>query len=87
MFKYMAAVLRVIASDFPLWREIIDAAACGLLVEPERPEAIADGMQWILDHPEEAEAMSRRGHQAAEARCDWEPAANKLVMFYRRIGI
>jgi glycosyltransferase involved in cell wall biosynthesis len=85
MFEYMAAGLPVIASDFPLWREIVDGAGCGLLVDPLDPDAISEAMQWILDHPKEAEAMGRRGRQAVEEKYNWERESQKLIGLYRRL--
>jgi hypothetical protein len=85
MFEYMAAGLPVIASDFSLWREIVDGAGCGLLVAPMDPEAIAEAMQWILEHPAESEAMGRRGRQAVKERYNWEQEAKKLIRLYRRL--
>lgn len=85
MFEYMAAGLPVIASDFPLWREIVEGAGCGLLVDPKDPQAIADAMQWILDNPEEAAEMGRRGRAAVEERFNWEAEGEKLVALYRRL--
>lgn len=85
MFEYMAAGLPVIASDFPLWREIVEGAGCGLLVDPQEPQAIAEAMQWILDNPEEAAAMGRRGRAAVEERFNWEAESEKLVALYRRL--
>ena len=85
LFEYMAAGLPVIASDFPLWREIVEGAECGLLVDPLDTQAIADAMQWILDHPEEAAAMGRRGRAAVEDKYNWEAESDKLVALYHRL--
>ncbi len=85
MFEYMAAGIPVIASDFPLWRRIVDDAECGLLVDPLDSAAIARAMQWILDHPEEGEAMGRRGRAAVESNYGWAGEAKKLIGLYRQI--
>lgn len=86
MFEYMATGLPVIASDFPLWREIIEKARCGLLVDPMDPEAIASAIEWILDNPQEAEAMGRRGRAAVEETYNWEEEAKKLVELYDQLS-
>lgn len=85
MFEYMSAGLPVIASDFPVWRRIINGAECGLLVDPLNSESIAEAMRWILDHPAEAEAMGRRGRQAVEHTYHWDTEAAKLVDLYKKL--
>ena len=85
MFEYMSVGLPVIASDFPLWRRIVDSAGCGLLVDPLDPTAIAEAMHWILDHPAEAEDMGQRGRQAVEKFYNWESEADKLVTLYKKL--
>jgi len=82
MFEYMSAGLPVIASDFPLWRQIIEDAHCGLLVNPRDPKAIADAMMWILDNPAEAEVMGKNGCSAVKSKYNWETEGAKLLDLY-----
>jgi len=81
----MSASLPVIASDFPLWRLIVDGAGCGLLVDPLDPAAIAKAMRWILEHPAEAEAMGQRGRKAVEQTYNWGAEAPKLLDLYNKL--
>lgn len=83
LFEYMAAGLPVISSDFPLWRSIVEEAGCGLLVDPLDTDAMAAAMQWIAEHPEEAQAMGARGREAIETRFNWRNEADTLARFYR----
>ena len=85
MFEYMSVGLPVIVSGFPLWRRIVDEAGCGLPVDPLNPQAIADAMVWILDHPAEAEAMGRRGREAVEKYYNWETETDKLAALYKKL--
>jgi glycosyltransferase involved in cell wall biosynthesis len=85
LFEYMSAGLPVIASDFPVVKEIVDADKLGLLVDPTDPVAIAHAMDWILDHPEEARAMGERGRKAVLNRYNWGIEARKLVTAYARL--
>jgi glycosyltransferase involved in cell wall biosynthesis len=81
----MSAGIPVIASDFPLWRHIIEEAKCGLLVDPLNPEKIAKAMEWILDHPEEAQKMGENGLKAIETKYNWNNECRKLILFYEKL--
>ena len=86
LFEYMAAGIPVIASDFPLWRGIVAEAGCGLLVDPRDPQAVADAIRWILEHPREAEAMGARGREAVVRRYNWNLEAQRLIEFYSKMA-
>ena len=72
MFEYMATGLPVIASDFAVFRELLEDGTCGLLVEPRMLAALAAAIQWIFDHPAEARAIGEQGRRRVEALYTWE---------------
>lgn len=85
LFEYMSAGLPVIASDFPLWRKFIETEACGLVVDPTRPEKIAEAMDYLIEHPQEAREMGERGRKAIENKFNWESEYAKLTAFYETV--
>jgi len=85
MFEYMSAGLPVIASNFPLWRDIIEGNDCGVCVNPLDPSAIRDAIQYLLDHPDEAQRMGKNGRQAVEEKYNWETEAQKLKSLYAEL--
>ena len=82
MFEYMAAEIPVIASDFPLWREIIESNKCGICVDPLDPVAIADAIDFLVTHPYEAERMGSNGRRAAMEKFNWRCESKKMLDFY-----
>jgi len=82
LFEYMSAGIPVIAADFPMWRKIVVNAGCGLLVDPLDPQAIADSIVYILEHPEEAEEMGKNGRKAVEEKYNWSREEKKLLGLY-----
>jgi len=86
LFEYMAVGIPVIASDFPLWRSIVEKEGCGILVDPHDPTAIAKALDWVLQNPEQAKAMGRRGVSAVRARYNWKQEELKLTAFYQRFS-
>lgn len=85
LFEYMALGLPVVVSDFPLWRQIVDDARCGILVDPTDVAAIADAFRWVHEHPDEAHAMGERGRTAVLAKYSWDSEFDKLRRLYGRL--
>jgi len=85
--EYMAAGIPVIASDFPVWRAIVQSSGCGILVDPLDVSAIEAAIRWLLQHPEEAEAMGRAGQRAITGQYNWQREARALVAMYGELTL
>ncbi|WP_339060564.1 glycosyltransferase family 4 protein [Tepidibacillus marianensis] len=85
MFEYMAAGIPVIASNFPLWKEIIEEHHCGICVDPLNPSEIAEAIQWILKNPDEGQYMGTNGRNAAINEYNWNSEKEKLITTYQKV--
>jgi len=85
MFEYMAAGIPVIASNFPLWKEIVEKHECGICVDPMNPAEIAEAIQWLINHPEKGQAMGTKGREAAINEYNWDTEEEKLMKVYHEI--
>jgi glycosyltransferase involved in cell wall biosynthesis len=86
LFEYMRAGLPVVASDFGCMRDVLRETGCGLLVPPEDPAALASAVQALLDDPERAREMGRRGRAAVLAKYNWDSEARELLALYERLA-
>jgi glycosyltransferase involved in cell wall biosynthesis len=86
MFEYMSAGIPVIASDFDLWRIIIQDSQCGLCVDPMDPASIASAIDHLVSHPDKAEKMGWNGRQAVLAHYNWAREEAKLIEFYDQLS-
>jgi glycosyltransferase involved in cell wall biosynthesis len=82
MFEYMAAGLPVLASDFPLWRELVTANGVGVLADPLDVDGIVRAAAGLLDNPVDSAAMGRRGRELVERTQNWRVEAQRLIGFY-----
>lgn len=83
MFEYMSAGVPVIAAHYPLWKTIIEDRKCGVCVDPKDPKAIAQAIDWIINHPEEAHLMGMNGLNAIKKFYNWNNEEKKLIEAYR----
>ena len=85
VFEYMGAGLPVILSNFPFWRKMLDGIGCAIFVDPKNVCEIANAIEFVLTHPQEAEEMGRRGQAAVKNRFNWNTQAVKLVELYHSL--
>lgn len=85
IFEYMAAGIPVIASDFPLWHELLGQPPAGLVVDPMDPKSIANAIEYVLRNPSAAEQMGQRGRHAVEQYYNWSSEERSLLFLYRQV--
>lgn len=85
MFEYMSAELPVIASDFTLWRGIVERHGCGLCVDARDPAAIARAIRSLVDDDAQAARMGQAGRAAVHAHYHWPRAQAELLQLYREL--
>ena len=81
----MSAGIPVICSNFPLWRQIIEANQCGICVDPENTEEIAEGIKFILLNKDNSRNMGENGKEIVAKIYNWETEERKLLDAYKRI--
>ena len=86
MFEYMLAGLPVIASNIPLWNEIVDKASAGYCVDPLKPSEIKEAIVKIMENEQASEIMGRNGKAAVELNYNWTREEIKLLDIYKQLS-
>lgn len=77
LFEAMAGGVPVVASDLPGLGAIVREHACGIVVPPGDPPALARAVADLAAHPRRRAAMGRRGREAVVARYAWDVRAGE----------
>lgn len=85
LFEYMSAGLPVIASHFPLWKEIIETPNTGICVDPLNKIAVMDAMKTVLSDENLASTMSSNGVKAIRNHYNWKNEEQKLLKLYENL--
>jgi len=85
-FEYMSQAVPIVASDLPPSRKYVGDEECGILVKPDSPEEYADAIIKLVDNPELAKKMGRKGQKAFAERLNWSFVEKRLVEFYESIS-
>jgi glycosyltransferase involved in cell wall biosynthesis len=85
MFEYMGAGIPVIASDFPLWKEIVEKNNCGICVDPNDPRKIQEAIMFIINNQDKAKKMGENGFKLVNEKFNWENEKIKLMGLYKEV--
>lgn len=82
LYNYMACGLAVLGMMGSETEKITLAHGCGLAVDTSKPEEIAKGIIWLIDHPEERREMARNGRKAIEQELGWHRMEKVMAEMY-----
>lgn len=85
LFEYMYCGLPVVATDFPELRKIIEKTECGILVDSEDPQSIANGFIQLLKDPIKAKEMGNKGRKAIEEKYGYHIDIRNTFDFYKSL--
>jgi phosphatidyl-myo-inositol alpha-mannosyltransferase len=77
----MAAGVPVVASDLPGYRAVLQNGACGRLVPPDRPDALAGALEEVLGDPLLRLRLAAAGLAAAQ-QLSWGRVTDEILRAY-----
>lgn len=87
IFEAMSCGVPVICTDYILWKELIEKWCCGICVNPQDEQQLADAVQYVLDHPSEAAEMGKNGRKAVQEQFNWNTQEKALLTLYEKIAM
>lgn len=82
VIEAQAAGVPVVATPVGGVGENVVEGETGLLVAPGDPDALAQRLIWILDHPEERRALAEEGRRRARGRYSKERMVEETIALY-----
>ena len=82
----MACGTAVVASRVGGIPEVVDDGGTGLLVPPDDPAALADGLNALLGDPDRAAWMGQQGRKRAIAEFGWPAIAAQTASLYAELA-
>ena len=87
IFEIMQAGIPVIATDFRLWKEIVNKYNCGICVNPRNVTDIENAINYLLNNPEVAREMGDNGVVAFKDEFNWNTQEIILFDVYHKLLI
>ena len=78
MFDYLACGRPIIASDIPIFHEILNEKNA-YFCPPENVKAWVSGIQWLVDHPQKRKMLAHQASQDAQ-RYSWKSRSQTTLI-------
>jgi len=84
LFEYMMSGVPVVACSFPEIQKVVEGEYTGVCVDSHEVTSIADGVNYLLDHPEIREEMSRNCLKARD-KYNWNEEKKIFIKIYEKV--
>jgi len=84
-FEYMANTMPVIMPDFGQWVQFNEIHRCGINVDVQNGQIVADAVHYLINNPEKAREMGENGRRWVEEKYSWQVAFKKLQILYDEV--
>lgn len=85
VWEAMACGLPVVSTDVGDVRHFVEKGRCGLVASVADYIALADHIEYLVNHPEEAKAMGKRARQVAVEKLSLERCVDAHERVYREV--
>jgi starch synthase len=81
----MACRTPVVASAVGGIKEVVVPGVTGLLIEPGKPQAIAEAVSYLLANPAYRKKLGKQGRERVESMFTWDAIARQTKEMYARV--
>lgn len=85
IFEMMLHGLPVIATDYILWKEIIEDKNCGICINPNNIEELKQAIEYLINNREKASNMGKNGRKLVLTKYNWETQEKELYDVYKAL--
>lgn len=85
LFEYMSYALPIVSSRLQSTEPFVTNGKNGYLVDPTSPQAHAEAHLQLLNYPDEAETMGRRGQKLVDTTYNWDRMEERLLDLYAEL--
>jgi glycosyltransferase involved in cell wall biosynthesis len=86
-YEYMMMGIPIIASNFPVWKSLIETNGCGMCVDPLNMNEIREAIEFLRQNPDAQKKMGENGKRLVTEQYNWETESRKLLQLYEKLCI
>lgn len=86
IFEIMLSGLPIICSDFILWKQIVEGNKCGICVNPNSIDDIANAILQLINNINESNVMGMNGKNAVLEKYNWSTQEYILLDVYKKLN-